>query len=137
MSRQAALVDTDVLSAVMRRHPMATAKAQAYLQVHHQFTFSIITRYEVLRGLKAKGAISQLAAFERLCANSRIIPLANDVVVRAAEIYADLHQRGALISDADILIAASAITYELTLVSNNERHFTRITGLRLENWLRH
>ena len=48
--------------------------------------------------------------------------------------YADLHRRGKLIGDADILIAATAIENNLTLVSNNQTHFSRITGLELNNW---
>lgn len=52
----AALLDTDILSAVMRQHPLALARARAYLAVHQRLTFSIITRYEILRGLHAKNA---------------------------------------------------------------------------------
>jgi tRNA(fMet)-specific endonuclease VapC len=40
-----------------------------------------------------------------------------------------------LIGDADILIAASALTQELGVATNNESHFRRIPGLHLENWL--
>lgn len=69
-----ALIDTDILSAVMRENPSATARARAYLEVHGQFTFSMITRYEVLRGLLAKQATKQLAAFDQLCATSRVLP---------------------------------------------------------------
>lgn len=61
------LLDTDMLSAVMRKNPAATAQAQVYLSVFRQFTLCIITRYEILRGLRAKGATTQLAAFERFC----------------------------------------------------------------------
>lgn len=56
--------------------------------------------------------------------------------MRAAEIYADLYQRGGLIGDADILIAATAIVEGCGLVTNNERHFERIEGLNVDNWLR-
>jgi tRNA(fMet)-specific endonuclease VapC len=59
----AALLDTDILSAVMRQHPAALVHARAYLAMHHRFTFSIITHYEVLRGLHAKRATVQLTAF--------------------------------------------------------------------------
>jgi len=46
------LLDTDTLSAILRRNPVVIARAQEYLRSHHRFTFSIITRYEILRGLK-------------------------------------------------------------------------------------
>lgn len=131
-----ALLDTDVLSAVMRRHPVAVQRAQEYLAAHSQFTFSIITRYEILRGLKAKAATAQVAAFDRLCAASQIVPLTDEIVVRAAAIYADLFRHGALIGDADILIAASALTNGLVLVTNNEGHFQRVVGLHVDNWLK-
>ena len=131
-----ALLDTDILSAVMRLHPAAVARAQAYLAVHRRFTFSMITRYEVLRGLKATGAKVQLVAFDRFCAANWVLPLTDEIIVRAAEIYADLYQHGALIGDADILIAASALVHGLTLVTNNEDHFRRVTGLHVENWLK-
>ncbi len=131
----AALLDTDILSAVMRQHPGALARARAYLAVHHHLTFSIITRYEILRGLHAKNATTQLAAFNRLCSVSSILPLTDAIVVRAATIYANLHQRGALIGDADILIAATGLEHGLIVVTNNESHYNRITGIQLENWL--
>lgn len=131
----ATLLDTDNLSAVMRQHPNAVARARTYLAVHHRLTFSIITRYEILRGLHAKPATAQLAAFERLCQVSTIVPLTDAIVERAALIYADLHQRGALIGDADILIAATGVAYGLLVATNNEQHYQRIPGIQLDNWL--
>jgi tRNA(fMet)-specific endonuclease VapC len=131
-----ALLDTDTLSAVMRGTPPVLAKARDYLAEHGIFSFSIITRYEILRGLKAKNAIVQLRAFDRLCAGSQIVPLTDGAVVRASEIYAELRRRGEPIGDADVLIAASALVHGLTVVTNNENHFRRISGLDVENWFR-
>ncbi len=130
-----ALLDTDILSAIMRKHPAAIRNARPYLEAHRQFTFSIITRYEILRGLFAKGAEKQIAAFGRLCAASRVLPLAEPIIVQAAAVYADLHRRGELLNDADILIAATAITHGLTVVTNNVAHFRRIRDLQVVNWL--
>lgn len=130
------LVDTDVLSAIMRRRQMAIAKAAVYLSVHNQFSFSIITRYEILRGLKAKNVTKQIAAFERLCASSNVIALTDAIVVKAAEIYAELQRQGRLIGDADILIAAPALTNGCGVATNNEKHFKRVPGLHIENWLK-
>jgi len=107
-----ALLDTDVLSAVMRKHSKAVAQAQAYLAVHGQFTLSTITRYEVLRGLKAKGATTQLATLDRPCTATHIWLLTDEIIVRAAEIYSNLYQHGALISDVDFLIVASALVLD-------------------------
>lgn len=119
----------------MRRNQQATERARAYLELHRQFTFSVITRYEVMRGLLAKGATRQLATFDHLCATSRVLPLTDAAIIQAAAICADLYQRGELISDADILIAGTAVTNGLAVVTNNEFHFRRIKNLQIENWL--
>lgn len=104
-----ALLDTDTLSEVMKgRDPQVQQHARQYLASYGCFTFSIITRYEILRGLRAQGAIRQIAAFEERCHKSNVLALTDEVIVQAANIYADLHQQGQLISDADILIAATA-----------------------------
>jgi len=129
------VLDTDILSAVMRKNPVVISKARAYLAEHGRFTFSILTRYEILRGLKAKGAVKQAVVFDRFCARNVILPIIDEAVVKAAEIYADLSERGELIGDADILIAASALVHGLGIVTNNEEHFKRIEGLKVENWL--
>jgi tRNA(fMet)-specific endonuclease VapC len=119
----------------MRKNPLATNRARSYLELHRLFTFSLITRYEVLRGLRAKRATRQIATFDQLCAASRVLPLTDSIVVQAAGIYADLHRRGELIGDADILIAATAIAHGLVVISNNEAHFRRIKNLEIQNWL--
>ena len=91
------VLDTGILSAIMRRDPIVKPKARAYLAKHGRFTFSILTRYEILRGLKAKGASQQAMNFDRFCARNTILSVTEEVVVRAASIYADLSRRGELI----------------------------------------
>ncbi len=135
MTMRPVLLDTDVLSAIMRRDERATGRARRYLLEHHRFSFSVITRYEVLRGLLAKQALRQLLAFEQLCAVSAVLPLTDEVAMQAAAIYADLRSRGELIGDADILIAATALTHDYAVATNNEAHFRRVTALAVENWL--
>lgn len=134
MNLREVVVDTDILSALMRNNPTVIANAKAYLAQYPQLSLSIITRYEILRGLKSNNATRRVTVFEESCANNKILPITEDVVSQAAEIYADLYKRGALIGDADILIAASAIVNGFGVVTNNERHFRRITNLYVENW---
>lgn len=131
----AALVDTDTLSEVMRgRDPQVLQRAADYLSAHGRFTFSIITRYEILRGLKAKRATRQVAAFDARCLTSDVLPLSNDAIERATDIYGELYRAGYLIGDADILIAATALVYGLPLVTNNAAHFSRVSGLISRSW---
>lgn len=135
MSSPQLILDTDILSLLMRKNAAVLAKASAYLSEHHQFTISSITRYEILRGLKAKGALKQAERFEDFCETNKILSVDDTVILQAADIYADLYKRGELIADADILIAASAIANGCGIVTNNEAHFRRIVGLQVENWL--
>ena len=130
-----ALINTNILSALMRGRQAALARAQGYLTAHGRFTFSILTRYEILRGLKARGATRQIAAFEAVSAASEVLPLTDSIIQRAADVYAELYRRGALIEDADVLIAATALEHGLVMISDNEDHFRRIPSLRVDNWL--
>ena len=50
------------------------------------------------------------------------------------DIKAFLRSQGQLLEDADLLIAATALTFNLTLVTNNVRHFSRIPHLVIESW---
>ena len=111
------------------------AKSRSYLQTYDAFNISLMTYYELLRGLRASGATTKLAAFKRFCAENNILPITNAVIDKAADIYAHLHRRGALIGDADIIIAATALVHGLILATNNERHFSRVPGLQIDNWL--
>jgi len=61
------LLDTDILSAILRQNQLVIPKARAYLAEHGRFTLSILTRYEILHGLKTKGANQQAIVFDRCC----------------------------------------------------------------------
>jgi tRNA(fMet)-specific endonuclease VapC len=130
-----ALFDTDTLSEVIKgRDDNIADAAAAYLQEHRRFTFSVITRYEILRGLEARGATRQRSTFEAQCLVSEVLPLTDEIVVRAAEVYGSLYRAGRLIGDADILIAATALIHGIPVVTNNIDHFERIPGLTVETW---
>jgi tRNA(fMet)-specific endonuclease VapC len=116
------------------RDPHVLHHAREYLEEHRVLQFSIITRYEILRGLHAKGAPRQIAQFLATCRAGIVYPLTEAVVDRAAEIYGSLRRRGQPISDADLLIAATALLHDLSLVTGNEDHFKRLDGLRIINW---
>lgn len=129
------VIDTDVLSALMRQETVVVSRARAYLADQGSLSISIITRFEILRGLYAKGAARQIAAFRSLCESSVVLPLSDEVVVRAAEIYAELKAKGRPMSDADILIAATALEHGAGVATGNVSHFRQVSGLDVENWL--
>jgi len=80
----AAMLDTDTLNEVLkRRNPQVVRHAADYLLQRRQFAISAITRYELLRGLKEKGAIAQIVRFDQFCQRSRILPINDSVLDRA------------------------------------------------------
>ena len=84
--------------------------------------------------MKANGATIGINSFDFLCSQNEVLGLNDKIIVRAAAIYADLYQRGQIVGDADILIAATALENNLPVVTNNESHFNRISGLQILNW---
>ena len=80
-------------------------------------------------------ASRKLSIFNRFCQKVTILFLDNlEVIEKATEIHIDLRRKGRPIQDADILIAATAIIHNLTLVSNDS-DMSRVEGINLENWL--
>ena len=130
------LLDTDILSALMKKDQTALKHAQKYLKKYNTLTMSIITQYEILRGLKVKNATKQILIFENICTKNEILQVTDTIIIKATDIYSVLYKKGKLIGDADILIAATALVHNLELITNNENHFNRISGLRIDNWIK-
>jgi tRNA(fMet)-specific endonuclease VapC len=130
-----ALLDTSILISLLRANPKVLLHAQAYLVEHNKLSFSLISQFEVKRGLLLSQAIRQQAQFQQVCADNLIVPLTEPIIELAAELYADLYRQGQLIDDADILIAATALIHGYRLITDNVRHFARIPNLVVENWL--
>ena len=64
-----------------------------------------------------------------------VMPFDRKAIENYAAIKSTLKKQGKLIDDFDILIAAVALSNEMILVTNNEKHFERIPDLIIENWL--
>lgn len=105
-------------------------RARAYLEANsaEHFSLSVITVTEFLEGFAdPKDGEPWLRAF-------RWIEVDALVARRAAQIRRHLRQTGSMIGDFDILIAATALNENITLVSNNKAHFTRVEGLNIESY---
>ncbi len=66
----------------------------------------------------------------------RVVPLGEKESLLAGDILADMRKTGQSIGIEDVLIAASAMTNKCIMVTANVRHFSRISGLVIENWLK-
>jgi tRNA(fMet)-specific endonuclease VapC len=128
--------DTDVLSAVLRREPpLHLIRRLARLPEEDQFTTSI-TLGELLYGA-SKRVSPELAGRIRTLVSAAAPVLAFDAP--AAEVYgplrAELESKGRRLDEPDLRIASIALSRDLTLVTGNVRLFSRVPGLRVENWL--
>lgn len=129
------LLDTDILIEFFRKKPSVVTRVAAYLTDHDRLSISIITYYEVLRGLRQAGITAQLQAFEDFTADSEMLLLDLTAVHKAADVYAVLRKQGQLINEGDILIAGIALANNYVLVTNNTVHFSRVPELQIENWI--
>jgi predicted nucleic acid-binding protein len=92
----------------------------------------VITLGEVYQqAFESTNPDAYLASFRNFITPFRVIPVTEPIAVRFAEIRALLSRRGELISDFDMLIAATALHYNLTVLTFNYRHFSRIPDLLL------
>jgi tRNA(fMet)-specific endonuclease VapC len=128
------ILDTDMLMPLFKGAPRVVERARLHRNEHGGLNITLITYYEVMKGHAYVRAYDRQAAFEAFCERNRVLPLSREACRRAAEIYAELRQRGDLIPDADILIAGIALAGDYVLVTQNVRHFQRIAGLEVENW---
>lgn len=97
---------------------------------------SVITIYEVWEGIHGSKKIAAEAGkqqFDQFIENyiEQLIPLDLEIAKTAGKIRAKLRREGKVIPDTDILIAATCIVNDLTLVTKNKRHFSRIKGLSI------
>ena len=132
------LFDTDILSNLLRRMPSTTLIAKlASVPPEQQFTSSI-TLGELVYGAHKLGTRGT-ALLERLettlLPNLPVLSFDAAAARRYGEIRADLERRGLPIGEADLRIAAIALVRDFTVVTGNLRHFQRVPGLRVENWL--
>lgn len=131
------LFDTDILSQVLKRTPSPTLLARlAAVPAEQQFT-SAITAGEMVYGAyrsdRPDHFLRQLQ--ERLWPNIRVVPFNRAAAETYGRLRAQLEEAGTPLAEPDLRIAAIALTRELTMVTGNVRHFSRVPALQIENWL--
>ncbi|BAZ78942.1 type II toxin-antitoxin system VapC family toxin [Sphaerospermopsis kisseleviana CS-549] len=129
------LLDTNIVSASLKQNLHVALKITEMRRRGELIAISGITYYEVQRGLLRSNATKKLALFAQFCQDYPVLFLDDlRIFQKASEIHADLTNKGKIIQDADILIAATAIVHNLILVSHDS-DLTRVNDLQLENWL--
>ena len=128
-------MDTNILSAIIKRDTNALRHLQEMRKSGNRVTLNAISYFECRRGLVAVSATKQLKTLQNLAERGGILMLNREGLDIACDLYADLRKKGQLIEDADLLIAATALTHNSILVTDNTDHFQRIPNLQIENWI--
>jgi predicted nucleic acid-binding protein len=128
------LLDTNVLSVHLRRpsglfHRFVQHSGRLYTS-----SVSLSELYVWVFGrpdpVPTRAAVEKLITYE-----VNVIPFDADCAEEFGRLRAKLRPKGVNVDNMDLLIAATALVYDLTLVTHNTAHFENIPNLRLEDWL--
>jgi len=129
------MLDTNILIYTMRNRP---TKVREAFKKHSAFlAMSTVTLGELIYGAeKSTQSARNLADIEALAARLDVVPFDSEAAIHFGQVRAELAHSGKLIGPYDLMIAGHARSRGLILVTNNLREFNRVSGLRVENWVR-
>jgi tRNA(fMet)-specific endonuclease VapC len=129
------MLDTDICIYIIKRKPRSVLKRLESLQPG-QLAMSAITFAELMNGAKKSQRVeANVAKLNELAELIEIRPFDQKAATFYGDVRSTLEKKGNIIGSNDLLIAAHALSLEWILVSNNEKEFGRVDGLRIENWI--
>jgi tRNA(fMet)-specific endonuclease VapC len=129
------LLDTNIVSDLVRDPSGCVSRGIARAGEQNVCT-SVIVAAEMRYGIAKRGSARLLTQLETIFLRLEILPLEPPSDIVYGDLRARLERAGTLIGPNDLLIASQALALDLTLVTDNEREFSRVPDLRIENWLR-
>jgi tRNA(fMet)-specific endonuclease VapC len=128
--------DTDVISELMRLRPSTIlVERLADVPLAEQAT-TAITLGELAYGARKSGRPALYRRATRLLHGVRILAFDSTAAEQYGELRAALETEGRRLPDPDLRIAAIATAHRATIVTGNRRHFERVRGLTVEDWIR-
>lgn len=128
------LLDTDICIYVLRDRPQSVLK-RLQRTSPDAAGISVVTYLELTYGAwKSAHVEKNLANLQRLREVVQVVPIGEDSAEAYGGIRSSLERKGTSIGALDLLIAAHALSLGVTLVTNNVREFSRVDGLKIENW---
>ncbi len=121
------LIDTSILIEHLRKRNKRNSTLYHLIDTHVLYT-ATITEFELFCGATDERKRQDLQDILPLC---QMLPLTSDIARQAGTVYQHLKQKNEIIDIQDILIAATAMTNELPVMTLNTEHFRRIDGLSL------
>jgi len=128
------MLDTNIISDVVR-NPAGPAANVLQTLNSDDICISSIVLSEILFGIRRRGSERLSRLVEGVLERIDVIAYDDVAARRYADIRTALETRGTLIGATDLFIAAHALALNMVLVTNNMREFSRVPGLKLENWL--
>jgi tRNA(fMet)-specific endonuclease VapC len=129
------LLDTNILSDLVR-NPRGRITDHIARVGEEQVCTSIIVAAELRYGAAKKGSSRLAAQLEKILGALDVLPFEVPADTFYGALRARLEGAGQIIGANDLLIAAQALALGCVLVTDNEQEFSRVNGLRVENWLR-
>ena len=128
------MLDTNIVIFTMKNR---TDSVRERFKKHHgRMCISSITYMElVFSAERSSNPDRNLTSLEGFVARMDVLPLDDSAAAHAGQIRAELARLGMPIGPYDQLIAGHARSQGLVLVTNNEKEFARVPGLRTENWV--
>jgi len=129
------LLDTDICIYAMDARPEVLRRLDVVAR--QDIGISVITEAELRAGAaKSNAPLRASEQVDLLLSPFQILEFSSPDAAAFAQIRSKLERAGTPIGPLDTLIAAHAVARHLTLVTNNEREFQRVPGLKIENWSR-
>ena len=127
------LIDTDILIYSLKGRERV--QEQFRMHAHQSKAISVVSYGELLYGArKSSSPTRNLSLVQGISETFPMLPVTPAVTEGFATVKAELELQGNRLEDFDLLIAATALTHNLVLVTNNQKHFSRVPGLDIENW---
>jgi len=127
------LIDTDIIIFALRGDKTVLAKFEENKNI--PISISMITYAELVFGAKrSQNERTNMLKVNRIREIYPVEELNIGIMELFADIKANMYSKAMRIEDLDLFIAATTIYNDLTLVTNNTKHFRNIPLLKLENW---
>jgi tRNA(fMet)-specific endonuclease VapC len=126
------LLDTDIIIYNLKGNEMVRQNLRNH--INDPIQISSVTLMELYYGaFKSQKVESNIAKVRKIENSIEIISINTDQVELFGMLKVKLEKAGTPLDDFDLILAATALSHNLILVTN-ERHFSRIEGLQIENW---
>ncbi|MBI4152981.1 type II toxin-antitoxin system VapC family toxin [Candidatus Woesearchaeota archaeon] len=127
------VLDSDFIVAVLRKDPAVHTQVEQLSATDESVTTTVFNAQEVLFGAMQRGD-AHLAVTRRFLHSLHILTYDVEGMHHAVEITRFLADAGKRIGYFDEMIAGMCIAHNATLLTRNEKHFSRVPGLKIEKW---